>query len=363
METQAAYGCSIQMRLSNELTGRVGQHTVSIAHVVQIIQGAKKQGLSTDAILQRAGIAPVLLESSLSRVTQQQYAQLIRVLRRVTRDELWGLTPHPLRLGSFVQICSRLVHCHTLGEALRVGLGLSRLLLQSFVPRLVVVGGIARIQIVGSQDNCDPLEDYAMRSFYFMAYGVMSWLVARRVPVVCVRLSGSYSYYPSEADRLLQTRIKYQARGTCLEIDAQWLDLPVVQTTESLQQFIQDAPGNLLVKYREQSSLADRIRRVLSRNVLGDAPTLTELGAHLKMAPQTLRRRLVAEGQSYQAIKDALRRDAAILYLAQADLTLSDIAIRLGYSEASTFHRAFKAWTGLAPGVYREMNLPSNSRN
>jgi AraC-like DNA-binding protein len=72
------------------------------------------------------------------------------------------------------------------------------------------------------------------------------------------------------------------------------------------------------------------------------------------MTPQTLRRRLGEEGQGFQSLKDHLRRDAAIEYLARPDMTLLDIADQLGFSEASTFHRAFKKWTGVAPGEYRQ---------
>ena len=54
-----------------------------------------------------------------------------------------------------------------------------------------------------------------------------------------------------------------------------------------------------------------------------------------------------------------LRRDAAIEYLARPDMTLLDIADQLGFSEASTFHRAFKKWTGVAPGAYRQRERES----
>jgi AraC-like DNA-binding protein len=75
------------------------------------------------------------------------------------------------------------------------------------------------------------------------------------------------------------------------------------------------------------------------------------------MTPQTLRRRLQEEGHGFQAIKDNLRRDMSIEYLARPDLTLIEIAERVGFSETSTFHRAFKSWTGVAPGEYRLSRL------
>jgi AraC-like DNA-binding protein len=86
-------------------------------------------------------------------------------------------------------------------------------------------------------------------------------------------------------------------------------------------------------------------------------PSLEDVGKALGITPQMLRRRLQDEGQGYQAIKDDLRRDIAIEYLARPDLTLIDIANLLGFSEPSTFHRAFKKWTGVAPGEYRHTRL------
>ena len=52
-----------------------------------------------------------------------------------------------------------------------------------------------------------------------------------------------------------------------------------------------------------------------------------------------------------------LRRDVAIEFLSDPQLTLPEIANRLGFAEASSFQRAFKAWTGFAPGVYRLRQL------
>ena len=39
---------------------------------------------------------------------------------------------------------------------------------------------------------------------------------------------------------------------------------------------------------------------------------------------------------------------------ADGDMPLSEIALRLGYSEQSVFSRAFRSWTGVAPSVYRK---------
>lgn len=332
------------------------QHTIAIAQVTQILQGARGKGVDCERLLQRAGIAPTLLGSPLARVTQTQYATLVRHLTRATRDELWGLCAHPVPLGSFATGCRLLVRCETLGQALREGSRYAHQVLRDFNVHLQVSDGQATLRIASKGDSSAALE-YAQRSFMFFSFGLACWLVARRVPLQEVVYDRRVDVLRSDASRLFQAPVS-PARGWMgLRFEARWLDLPVVQSTESLEGFLRQVPGDLLVKYRDHTSLTERIRRVLRRHLHEELPSLEAVSASLAMTPQTLRRRLQREGQGFQAIKDSLRRDVAVEYLSRPDLTLIEIAERLGYSEASTFHRAFKAWTGLAPGAYRERYL------
>lgn len=342
------------------MSAPITHHTIAIPQVLQILQGVLQRGMDVNAILRRAGISPALLDSPLSRVTQGQYAALILALRRVTRDELWGLCSRPLRLGSFVQSCRLLVHCQTLGDALSTGFQFYHLMLEDFVPRMVVDQGVVSVRLV-SRGPRDRKLAYAERSFCFFSYGLASWLVARRIPLLDVTYPEGDEVYATDAGRLFQAPVRYEQGSIGFRFEARWLDLPVVQNTHSLVEFLQQAPASLLVKYRDQSSLTERIRRLLRRYLAEEMPSLEAVGQSLAMTPQTLRRRLRDEGQGYQAIKDDLRRDVAIEYLSQPDLTLLDIANRLGFSEASTFHRAFKGWTGVSPGAYRQSRLSVDS--
>ena len=161
----------------------VTRHTIAILQVSQILQGVRGRGVDVQALLRRAGIVPALLDSPLSRVTQAQYAALIKLLSRHTRDELWGLCSQAVPLGHFAQMCRLLVQCRTLGEALRAGLAYYHRVLPDFVPRLVVHEGQAQMRLVG---RCERAVErgYADRTFCFFTYGLASWLVARRIPVL-----------------------------------------------------------------------------------------------------------------------------------------------------------------------------------
>jgi len=329
------------------------QHTIAMPQVWQILQGVRDAGGDVQAIVQRAGISPSLLGSPLSRVTQSQFAALTFVLRRMTRDELWGLCRQPLRVGSFVQGCHLLIHCQTLGEALRAGCQFYHLLLHDFVPRLTVSQGVATYRLVRKVER-DGRLSYAERVFSFFSYGLLCWLVARRIPLLKLVYPRDEVNSVTNAGVLFGIPIHYEGDSVLFTFEARWLDLPVVQNKQSLTEFLQQAPASLLVRYRDQTSLGERIRRLLRRHLAHDLPSIEDMGKALALTPQTLRRRLADEGTGYQTIKDELRRDAAIECLAHPELTLVDIANRLGYAEASTFHRAFKGWTGLSPGAYRQ---------
>jgi AraC-like DNA-binding protein len=277
------------------------------------------------------------------------------VLRRHLRDEMWGLLSRPLPPGSFGRCMRQLVRCATLGEALHEGFAHHHLLLQDFVPRLSVQQGIAQLQFV-LRRPAEPRLDYGVKAFMLITFNAASWLVARRIPLLGVDYTAGHS--SSETSRVYQVPVRGGAPHVGLSFEARWLDLPVVQTRQSLQEFFAAAPANLIIKYRDTSSLTDRIRRLLRKRVGGDMPSLDAVSETLALTPQTLRRRLRDEGRGFQQIKDETRRDAAIELLLHTPLPLPEIAARLGFSEASTFHRAFKQWTGVAPGEYRHAHGP-----
>jgi AraC-like DNA-binding protein len=77
------------------------------------------------------------------------------------------------------------------------------------------------------------------------------------------------------------------------------------------------------------------------------------MAQQMRMPASTLRRRLRTEGQSYQAIKDEIRRTLAIDQLLHTPKSVGEISADLGFLEPSAFHRAFRKWTLKSPGEYR----------
>ncbi|MDX2092079.1 MAG: AraC family transcriptional regulator ligand-binding domain-containing protein [Kofleriaceae bacterium] len=100
------------------------------------------------------------------------------------------------------------------------------------------------------------------------------------------------------------------------------------------------------------AGLASRIRGMLAARV--ELPSVGELARELHMSERTLKRKLADLGTTYSAIRDDLRRQRALLLLENRELSIGEIAGKVGYSELPNFTRAFRKWTGMTPAAYRE---------
>jgi len=103
-------------------------------------------------------------------------------------------------------------------------------------------------------------------------------------------------------------------------------------------------------------------RRVLIQGYHGTGKSthIEQVAARLKMSVRTLSRSLAAAGTSYRAVLDGLRRELSLRHLAGRQFAISEIAFLLGFVELSSFHRAFKRWTGVTPAEYRKQSRRSH---
>lgn len=106
-------------------------------------------------------------------------------------------------------------------------------------------------------------------------------------------------------------------------------------------------------KIKQEQGYAAMVKESIIKLIQPSFPTITQVASHLNVSQRTLQRRLKAEGYLYKQLLDELRMEFAANYLKRPDLTISDVAFLLNYSDASTFSRSFKRWAGTTPGQYR----------
>jgi AraC-like DNA-binding protein len=333
--------------------------SVAIHHVRASLRGAERHGVDIAALLERAAIPPRLLEVPLARVSPRQFARLTKEVWQELDDELQGLGPQPLKVGTFAMMCHAVVHCSPdLRSALDRGSAFYRLFpggprfhLEEKPGKEADVHDEARV--VFDLTAFDDPDHYLAESATVVAHRFAGWLIRRRIILTRVEFSYPPPGHALEYDLLYGAPCSFRAPRTALVFDRSVLDRPVLQDEAGLRAFLRRAPGDVLARLDYGSTAAAQVRRLLGQSLPDRMPDPQEVAARLAVSAQTLRRRLAAEGTSFQQIRDQLRRDVAIAALAAGTVSIEDLARQLGFSEPSAFHRAFKRWTGSAPRSYQ----------
>jgi AraC-like DNA-binding protein len=326
--------------------------TIAMCFVASAVQSARARNLNADEILTNVGLSPSLLQVPQARVSAKVYGALWRAIALALDDEFFGQDSRRMKAGSFAMLCHSVVACKTLGQALDRSLRFYALVLDDISGTCERDAAEARIvlheRVAGAGQRV-----FAHELLLLLIYGVSCWLVGRRIPIMRTEFSYAEPAYSAEYRLMYCADLRFDRPNTAIAFDASYLDLPVVQNERSIKEFLRTAPESILLKYKNGSSLNARVRRRLRQCLPGEVPDFEELAGEMNMTPATMRRRLHEEGESYQSIKDQLRRDLAISYLSHSSRSVMDIALELGFSERSAFHRAFRKWTGASPGEFR----------
>lgn len=329
-----------------------GGGTLARCHIEMLLRPARTKGFDTDALLQRSGLLPMPLAGPLDSVTLFQFARTLRGLRRGLRDEMMALTSRPMRPGTFSLLVQQMLRCPTLDEALRLGCSLFRLVMDEFALRFRVEGHDAVLSVVDRTARHEH-RTTAHLMLTYGAIGLVSWMVQRRIPLSAVRLPAPIPGC-SLAPSLFDEPIRFGGPGE-IRFDARWLNARISADIKALRSFLLYWPARQLPPHGEELPLAVRVRRSLRTWDLSNLPSLPSLAQTMGLTAKVLRRRLREEGYSYRGIVEALRCEEAMRLLDQPHLSVAEVGYRLGFSEPSAFHRAFKRGTGQTPTAYRHL--------
>lgn len=110
------------------------------------------------------------------------------------------------------------------------------------------------------------------------------------------------------------------------------------------------------VKEAARTTLVDRVHDYIRSSLADGNCTIERCAAKMDMSVRTLQAKLSESNLSFSDILEEQRIALAQNYLRQHHYSLDDVAANLGYSEQSSFGRAFKRWTGMTPKQYRQQS-------
>lgn len=325
-------------------------NTVPISFVHDLLEAVPDRAIQ-HALIEKAGIAPTLLEEASARVTTDQYSTLYRLLARELDDEMPGMFSRPVRGGALKLLCLSMLESPNLKIALYRLSRFFRLIFDDIGIDLSQREDQVCVALVPRQSSC-AMRVFSVEVMLKVIHGVISWLAGKKVPLARVDLSYSRPEHASVYFLLYPGPAYFDQARTALHFEAKDLESPIRQSKRTLTDFLKRAPADWLFVSFAERIVSHQVREYLEKHL--DRPTtIADVAKALHLSVRTLSRRLDAEGATFQAVKDELRRDVAIQQLTKTDAPIAVIGAEVGFDDPTAFHRAFKKWTGSTPGAYR----------
>ncbi len=328
-------------------------HSISVHFLRATLKHAVAHGLDPARLLREHRISPRLLKEENARVSIERYADLQVATMLAMQDEALGYSRRRMPIGCWAMMCHAVIGSETLGQALSRYCRFYQLFEFDYYPEIEEAEDAVRLRLspAGNAALPDPFLGEVM---LFNSHRFASWLVQEHLPLQLAQLSSAPMAGALDYRRMfLANPVAFEQPVTQLVFSRALLDKQVTQNETSLRHFLRHPVLMMLTQDYASNSWTNRVRYIVRRKLL-DMPELNDVAGALEVHPQTLRRRLSAEGTTFKEIKNQVRRDTALHFLGKQGLSIEDIAHRAGFSESSAFIRAFKGWTGVTPYSYRK---------
>ncbi|RCW63626.1 AraC family transcriptional regulator [Pseudorhodoferax soli] len=322
-----------------------------MAFIRAIVLAYAKAGKDATHALRSGGLVRSQVDDPMARVTAEQMESICHFAMRELDDEALGWFSRTLPWGTNGMLCRAALPSPTLGVALKRWCRHHGLMVDAIAMRISVRNALVTVEVEERKDLGEQRE-FALVSMLRSVHGVACWLVDSRIAL----RSAAFPYPPPEHSAayscMFGAGLCFDEKQASIRFDAHCLGMRVVRDDADLRQMLK-RPLPLLVHQYPRVRLVGRQVRNLLRAHTSKSLAASDLASKLNLSVRSLHRHLAEEGFSLQAIKNDVRRDAAIASLAHNGRPLKQVAGSVGFQNEASFNRAFREWTGQTPTAYR----------
>lgn len=334
------------------------------ASVAVMAEFAAEHGATAERVLAGTGLAPAILRDPDAQIPAETELTVVRnLVRELAHVPALGVeVGRRYRISTFGIFGYACVTSPTLREAISLALRYYRLGFAFCTP---IVESRPREVVTWIHHDTVPadVQQFLVERDIVAMHRVMSDLLGARVDLTRAEFGYPATDQAARLESLFGVRPRFERAHTMFGIDPDLLTQPLPQANQPTWAVCVAQCRELLHRRSARTGIAAEVRdRLLpGSGTTGFAAPLTfdAVARELNLSQRTLRRHLEAAGTSYRALLDEVRQALAEEMLTATPLSVDDIAIRLGYAEATPFIHAFKRWTATTPAAYRRTQRPS----
>jgi len=315
-------------------------------------EGAKDFGLDPDELFKEAGIDPMLRLDVNARVSAEQYDHLIWTEKQKSHDDAFTFHLvehlHPSYMGA-------LGYAWMTSASLRKAFGrlsrYARILADDAIIRLDDQG--KTLHVLLESESAD-IRDPALRERLRFANAVklcrMNCGDSFKPARVLFRQSEPSS--PAAFYSFFRCELQFDSDASVLVIDSAVADQPLSGFNAQLGNLLEQQIIDYLARLDKQD-IVGRTKSVIFEQLPSGQVSVEEVATELNKSVRTLRRKLSEKGTSFKELLTQTRQELGERYIHDASLSLTEIAFLLGFSDSSSFSRAYRTWTGQSPSEQR----------
>jgi AraC-like DNA-binding protein len=316
------------------------------------LECARAVGLDPACLAQQAGLRMTDLSDPDASIPLAKFVALWGAIAAEPRGQDAGLHDLPMaRLANLGSLGYAFRNAETVGHAFSLVCRHARLWGAALAFEIRI--GERRMALVGRwPSELSHNRPFVEEGFSHVIATIHEITGARPIPIE-IRCQFSRPVDADRSARVFGCKLRYDCSETLIAFPESLAHQPVTGRDPALFAIVDRYAQRLAGAPVEVGTLAADVRAVIRTGLAGGEPSTTSIARKLAMSARTLQRRLAEEDLTVSALVDEIRRELSLEYLDVPTLGMSDIAFMLGYSDVTSFQRAFRRWTGQAPATYR----------